>query len=435
MVGPTLTSQFGAQIAQVKWVVVLYLLVITCLLLPMGKLSDLWGRRRVYLIGFATFTAGSLLCGMAPHLLELLGARIIQGLGAAMLMANGPAVITAIFSENERGKALGMLSMVVSAGLVSGPALGGILVSTIGWRSIFLVNIPVGILGFYLCKKQIPSTVPKLKNAPFDYWGAILQFLVLLNFILLVSPAGSLGESGVSITFPRWSLLVSLVGLICAFVLQEKKSASPVIDFSLFRIRAFASGNLAAFFLFVGYATCAVLMPFFLEGILKLAPRDAGVLMTAIPVVIFGVAPLAGRWSDRVGSMGLGIAGALITALALVGLGGAFGGGLRQQVQVHEIVFWLASIGFALGIFQAPNNNAIMSSVPLQKLGVASALLATIRNLGLVTGTGLAVALFTWRQSLGDSFDHAIRFAFLVGGLSCLMALFASAAKGRKFQR
>lgn len=430
---PTLSRDLIYPIEKIRWVVISYLLVITCLLLPFGRLSDQFGRKRVFQTGLLTFIAGSALCGAAANLGALVAFRGVQALGAAMLMANGPAIITSCFSARERGGALGVMAMVVSAGLISGPALGGLLIHWLGWRSIFLVNLPIGLIGIGLVQAYLSQDFrQKSPRVSFDWFGTLLQTLILGLFIILLDPPHFSAMGGVDFPVPRWGLLLALGLLLAAFVRVERSLPAPIFDFSLLKNNTFWTANLASFLLFVSFSSITVLMPFFLQSVLKYPAKHAGLFMSVIPITIFVIAPLSGRLSDRVGSRGLSILGAGIGALGLFTLSGAFGRGIDEGSQDIWIVVGLATIGLATGLFQSPNNSAIMGSVPPLKLGVASAFLATVRNLGLVTGAGLATTLFSWRMSVVREFVQAFHFALFVGGIAALGALFASMGKRPK---
>ena len=429
---PTLTKVLGSDLHKVKWVVIIYLLVITCLLLPFGRLSDQYGRKRIFQMGFGIFTLGSILCGFSPTLAWLLFSRAVQGVGASMLMSNGPAIITAAFPAGERGRALGTLSMVVSAGLVSGPSIGGMLITHLGWRSIFLVNIPIGLMGFFLVQKYVFWDRLVSETVNFDWIGAFLQMVLLISFISLVDPPLISVSGSVPFFIPRWLLGIVIIALGALFVRVETDAKAPLLDLSLLKIRTFWAANLASFLTFVSYSAVTVLTPFFLEEVLHFAPDRAGLYMTAIPLTIFVVAPVSGHLSDRLGSRGLSSVGALIGATGLFLMSGVFGMGLHPEVGSTGIILGLCSIGLATGLFQSPNNNAIMCSIPPEKLGVGSALLATVRNLGLVSGTGLATKLFSWRYQESGNFTFALHSAFFVAGVVALGAMFASLAKKRE---
>lgn len=426
---PTLTKALETDLYRIKWVVIVYLLVITCLLLPFGRIADGYGRKRVFQTGFGVFICGSGLCAIASGLGGLLLARVIQGAGAAMLMSNSPAIITAAFPANERGKALGTLAMVVSLGLVAGPSIGGLLITHFGWESIFLVNLPVGVLGMYFVQKHVARDPVRRETAAFDWAGAFLQMLLLISFMVLMDPPSISVSGGLPFNVSRILMGVLTIVFLALFIKVESDAEAPLLDFSLLRIRTFWTANLASFLTFVAYSSLSVLMPFFLEEVLRYTPDRAGLFMTAIPATIFIVAPVSGRLADRMGSQGLSILGALVGALGMFMMAGAFGLGIHEHVSRAGIILGLASIGLATGLFQSPNNTAIMSAVPNSKLGVASALLATVRNLGLVTGTSLATGLFAWRYRSTGDFVSALHFTFFVAGVTAMGAMAASLAR------
>jgi EmrB/QacA subfamily drug resistance transporter len=430
---PTLTKEFSSDLTAVKWVVVVYLLAISCLILPAGRISDQMGRKKTFVLGFSIFALGSLFCGLAPSIPALIGFRMFQGIGAALLMANGPAVITAAFPPSERGGALGTMSMVVSAGLVSGPSLGGFLISQVGWRSIFLVNIPVAILGLYLAGKNIEDTEGRRPQFKFDWAGAILQAVILLLFLASLDPPHVEWVRTLE-SFPYWRWMLSLIALLLflLFVRVESRSPWPVMDLSLLRIRGFWMPNLAGFLTFISYSAVSVLMPFYLEEEMLFTPSQAGFLMTAIPLTIFVVAPISGRISDRIGNYGLSVAGGVIGAVGLLVIGGFFGTGISGESSSVQVVAALCSVGLATGLFQSPNNSAIMNAVPPDKLGVASALLATFRNLGLVLGTGMSTALFSWRLGAHGNLTSALHFTLMMAAAVAFVAAFVSFARRAK---
>jgi EmrB/QacA subfamily drug resistance transporter len=426
---PTLVKEWSSDLFQVKWVVVTYLLVITCLLLPFGRLSDQLGRKRVFMSGYLIFVCGSVLCGLAPSLVMLVAFRALQGIGASMLMVNGPAIITATFNAAERGAALGTLAMVVSAGLISGPSIGGFLITALGWRSIFMLNIPIGFFGIFLVYKYVRRDFLTRECAPFDWAGAVIQVFLLLSLMVVFDPPHISFSGAPALRVSRWVMgVVALVfGLL--FIKVESDAKAPVFDLSLLKDRTFWSANLAGFLISVAFSSVSVLMPFFLEVVMGFSPSQAGLFMTAIPLTIFVVAPISGRLSDRFGGQQLSFLGALVGAFGLFLMAGVFGKGIYSEIAHSDIVICLCLIGFAMGLFQSPNNNAIMTAVAPNKLGVASAFLATTRNLGLAIGAGLATGLFTWRNEVTGDFVASLHSTHLVSGVIALGAVFASLSK------
>ncbi len=425
---PTLTKELGTDLDRVKWVVVAYLLVITCLMLPFGLLSDQKGRKLIFQTGFLVFILGSALCGLAVNLPLLVLFRMVQAMGAAMLMANGPAIITSSFGAKERGAALGTLAMVVSGGLMMGPSLGGLLISELGWRSIFWINVPIGIIGTVLVEIFIKKSLPSRNRVSFDWTGAFLQTVLLLLFIGIFG-APVKAHTGTVMTLARFMALIALIGLSIVFVRVEAAAKHPLFDLTLFYHRTFWTSILASFLTFVAFSSVTVLMPFFLQDQLHFSTQKAGLFMTAIPMIIFLVAPLSGRLSDRLGSRGLSSTGSGVGMLGLWLMSGVMGTGLSEVSSQWIIVATLGMIGLAIGLFQSPNNSAIMGCVPSSKLGVASALLATVRNLGLVTGTGFSTALFSWKYAQSGDFLVAFRLTLFVAGLIAAAAFFATLGK------
>jgi EmrB/QacA subfamily drug resistance transporter len=426
---PTLTKVFGTDVDRVKWVVIVYVLVITCLLLIFGRLSDQYGRRRIFQWGFVVFTVGSAFCSFSTGLIPLILARALQAVGASMLMANGPALITAAFPASERGTALGTMAMVVSAGLISGPGVGGLLISSFGWRSIFILNLPVGIVGLLLVNRNVARDHGLRNPAPFDWAGAILQTILLLSLIVLFDPL-NVSVSG-SMPFPisRWFMAAVVLAVGTIFVKVESDAKAPLLDLSLLKNRTFWSANVAGFLTFVWLSSVSILMPYFFEDVMHFPTHTSGMFMTAIPLTILVIAPISGRLSDTFGSRGLSFAGALIGALSLLIMSGILGPGIGAQFSSFEIIVLLVTIGLAIGLFQSPNNNAIMGSVPSSKLGVASALLATIRNLGLAIGTSLSMGLFSWRMKETGDFVHSLHFTHFIAAIIAVCAMLAALIK------
>ena len=257
----------------------------------------------------------------------------------------------------------------------------------------------------------------------------------MLSFIIMFDPPNVSVSGSLPFVVSRWALAAITLVFGVLFIKVEREAKAPLFDMTLLKSRTFWTANLASFLMFVASSSISVLMPFFLEEVLKYPPHTAGFYMTVIPVSILIVAPIAGRLSDRFGSQELSFLGALIGAIGLFGMAGAFGAGLSDHVSSSGLAAGLASIGVATGLFQSPNNNAIMGAVPINKLGVASALLATVRNLGLVTGTGLATTLFSWRMSVTEDFVSSLHLTYLVGGFIAVLAMIAALGKTRGPQR
>jgi EmrB/QacA subfamily drug resistance transporter len=422
---PVLEKELHCELSQIKWVVLIYLLAITCTLLPVGRVADISNRRNIFRLGFIVFSIGSLLCGFAFTVNFLVFSRLIQGLGAAMLMANGPALITSHFKIHERARALGTLSMVVSLGLVMGPLLGGWIVSHLGWRLIFLINIPIGLAAFFISTKIRTVFTPE-RGKPFDWLGSILQSLIILCVLFLIDPPILSTTNEWTFILPRWFMGGILLVLFIVFKEIESMIEAPLLDLDLFKIKTFIAGNFSGFFVLMALSGVNLLFPFYLEQNYHLLSKDIGWLMTLIPVSILFSAPIGGwiadHYNQKYGSKWLSMFASFVFFISLFILVHSIKAQNTFQNFEYKMIFSLILIGSAIGLFQAPNNAAVMSSVPLEKLGVASAFLAMFRNLALVTGTGIATKTYLWKLTESQQPSLAIGFSL---SLAAIMTLFA----------
>lgn len=423
---PSITSSLRTTLPVAEWVVAIYLLVITGLLLTFGRLADLIGRKPIYVTGIVVFTLGSAFCGFSPSVHWLIASRAIQAVGAAMIMANGPAIITDAFPVNERGKALGMIGTVVATGLTAGPAIGGFLVGAAGWPIIFFVNLPIGALGVVVAQ-TILRRGPRRWERHFDIPGALLLLISMSSLTLALSQGPLRGWDG----FIQALLGVAVVGGIL-FILRERMAPHPTVDLTLFRNRLFAFANASAFINFIATFSVAFLMPFYLSRVLRLSPGQMGLILTSVPITVAVIAPISGSLSDRLGSRTLSSVGLLITSTGLFMLS-RMGGSTSTPYLIGS----LAMVGLGSGAFQSPNSSAIMGSVPQGMLGVAAGMLATMRNLGMVTGVAIMGAVYTGRlmgyqARLGahQASVEAFQDAFLVAAIICAVGVIFSAVRG-----
>lgn len=433
---PTIRNHFDASLATVEWVVMAYLLMTSSLLLAYGRLGDIYGHKRIYLTGFSIFTIGSFLCGIAPTVLWLIIFRGVQAVGAGMLMAMGPAIVTEITPPQERGKYLGIIAISVSVALSVGPILGGLLTAKFGWPSIFYINIPIGVLVVALGKRILPDSVQKQRQS-FDLVGAVTVFIGLMLVLAAVSFSESLGWANL------WVIGGLLVGMLvlAAFLLIERRLEHPMLDLTMFKNRLFSMANLSALFNYMGMFSVVFIMPFYLQQFRGMTPSQAGLLMIPMPLTTMLVAPLSGSLSDRVdtryiSALGLGI---LAVGLAMLST-------LHMESTHLSIIIAMMIIGLGSGMFQTPNNSAIMGSVSPNRRGVASSLLATMRNLGMVLGVAVSGAVFTHRlayltarlQSAGieaaqvkvQAFTGAVQLTFWVAASIVVVAIITSLVRG-----
>ncbi len=381
---PTLARELRAPFAAVQWVVLGYLLTLVTLMMVAGRLADLHGRKPLYAAGFVIFTFGSLLCGLSPHVVWLVAARVVQGVGASLLMALGAAVVTDVFPPQERGKAMGLIGLMVSVGLVSGPTLGGLILGLFSWHAIFFVNLPLGVVGTLVVLKAVPAQAQHSRQG-FDLRGATLLLVALLAFLLAITlgPRASF-LSPLIVTL----LAAALLGFV-AFVRVELSVKDPLVDLRLFRSAPFATNLVTGILVFVASAGLVFLLPFFLQSMQGRSPRETGLLLAMSPVMMGLTAPASGWLSDRVGTRPLTILGLGILVLAYV-----FVGTLEISTDTVGYIARAALIGLGMGIFQSPNNSAIMGAVPRERLGVASGLMSLSRTLGQTTGVALIGALW-----------------------------------------
>ena len=383
---PTIVRSLNTDLTAVAWVVMAYLIVITGCLLLMGRLSDLFGQRQIYLLGFLTFTIGSAFCGFSPTIYFLIGSRMLQGLGASALMANGSAILTTAYPEEDRGKALGILGSVISVGFLTGPILGGFLVEHLGWRSIFFINLPIGAIGIYLSSKVLDKDGSPDK-ARLDLLGALPIFLFLASLLLFLNRMAQ----GSGPLLWVWVFLILLcLGL---FILVELRSRSPLVDLKLFRRRLFISSLGASFLSFWMGAAHTFVMPFFLQDILEFSPAKAGMFIFPVGLTVMAMAPLGGRFSDRVGVRIPATIGLTLSALTVFSFTLVIPGANDLDILWRQVV-----LGIGISFFNPANNSAIIGSLPHEKVGLASSFLALSRNLGMVMGVAFAemVITFNW---------------------------------------
>jgi len=382
---PTLVRELKTTFAAVQWVVLSYVLIITSLMLGVARLGDMYGKKLLYAGGVAVFTTGSLLCGLSDSIGWLIGARAFQGLGGVLMQSLGMAIITQLFPAEERGRALGVVGGIVSVGLALGPALGGMIIGAWGWRWIFWVNVPLGALAWVLVARFVPSAEPSDRGARFDWAGALLLCAALTSYALGMTLGQRLGFSRPLVL---WLLAAAAAG-VAAFIIVQGRVAAPTMNLSLFRDRLFGMNLSMGFLVFITLGTTVVL-PFFMDLVMGLSTVEMGFLMMVLPIAMGVVSIWAGWLTDRHGPRVISILGLIVMAL-----GCAVMTTIHRDVSVWGLALRLLPIGLGMGLFQSPNNTAIMSSAPPQHLGVASGLLALSRTLGNSTGVPLAGALFT----------------------------------------
>lgn len=382
---PHLGREFQISIESSRWVVQAFLLAVGVLLLVVGRLSDSVGHRQIYIIGFTMVGSTALGCALAPSFAWLTAFRLLQGVGGAMVMASSPALLTTSFAAIQRGRVLGVQATATYVGLTIGPPLGGFIVAWMGWRGIFYLMVPISGLIIALGLWALPKTSPQAMRSRFDWPGTVtLTFGLPLVFIALSE--GSLWGGN------DWRLWLCVVGGLAAlstFVWVEQKHPRPLLDLSLFRSGVFVGAVLSAVANYVSLFIVLLLLPFFLEESLNLSAVQTGIVLSVQTAIMALVASPSGWLSDRIGSRGLAMTGLLILSLGLLGLSFSVNGCTGLVVAM-----WLSVMGLGTGIFISPNSSALMGSAPRQQQGVAGAVLAEARILGMLIGVSVGSAMF-----------------------------------------
>jgi EmrB/QacA subfamily drug resistance transporter len=390
LVLPELEVEFQARVSEVSWVAVAYLLAVAALLPIFGRLADLMGRKPLYTAGFLIFVFGSALCGLAPTLGILIAARVVQGIGAALVQANSVAIIVAAVGRVHRGRAIGIQAAAQAVGLSAGPALGGLVISSLGWRWVFFLNLPVGLAGSVLAWLLLPQTERVGQAGRFDWQGALVLAPALTCLMVALNEGAGWGFTSPALL---GCLLVAAV-LLGVFIRREMRTKGALLDLELFRNPVFAAGNIAGMLSYGILFGIFFLLPFVLERVYRFGALGAGLYLAIIPVLLGGAAPVSGWLSDRLGARWLTVGGMLIVVVGLVLLRLAIAG------EVEDL--WLVGLSMAIfglgqGLFIAPNNSAIMASASPAQTGEAGGLLNLMRSLGMSAGIALAAAVLSWQ--------------------------------------
>ncbi|MEW5901147.1 MAG: MFS transporter [Acidobacteriota bacterium] len=423
---PSIGREFRADAITLGWVATSYILAAAVFLVPFGRLADLYGRKKIFLSGVSLYTLASLLCALSSSVAGLIGFRILQGVGAALIFGTGVAILTSVFPPGERGKALGINTAATYLGLSLGPVLGGWLTQNLGWRSIFYVNLLLGLLIVVLVLSKLRREWAEAAGEKFDLPGALLYGVALVGVILGFSRLPqSLGIL----------LLLAGLALAAAFVFWEQRTAFPVLNIGLFRgNRVFAFSNLAALINYSATFSTGFFLSLYLQYLKGMSPQAAGLILIAQPAVMAVFSPLAGRASDRVEPRYVASIG-----MAFSGVGLFLLGFLRADTSLGFIVSSLAVLGFGFALFSSPNTNAVMCSVERKCYGVAAATLGTMRLVGQMFSMGMAMmifAVFIGRVEVTPanqaSFLQAIKTGFVVFAALCLAGVLPSLARGNR---
>ena len=386
---PVMQKALGAGLDQIQWVSSVYLLTMCAFLLVFGRLGDLYGKVRYFEVGVVIFSVGSLMCGMSTTLPALVVSRAIQGIGGASAMANNMGIITEAFPARERGRALGLLASFVALGMMCGPVLGGFIVSMLPWEYIFLINVPVGLLSLVIGHFTLPRSMHDHKPGKMDVVGSVMlvpgMLLTFLSVTMLQSNAGLLVVGA----------LVTGLALLVLFVFHERKCPEPLIEFALFRDRAFMVNLVCLFISFIAIGVYELMTPFYLQDARGFDPGLSGLIFCIIPLVNAVTGPISGAISDRIGCNPLTCLGLAVFAFGLFLIGT-----LGMEEGIPQILLFLGLASLGTSIFQAPNNSLIMGSVSTELLGFAGSVSALARYLGMAIGISGSTSLLYGQMSV-----------------------------------
>lgn len=422
---PSIGREFAMDAVLLSWVATSYLLAAAMFLVPFGRIADIHGRKRVFTYGILIYTVSSLLSAISTSAVILICFRILQGIGGAMIFGTAVAVITSVFPAGERGKALGINVATVYSGLSLGPFLGGFLTQHLGWRNIFLVNVPLGGLIMAFIFWKLKGEWVGAKGEKFDFTGSIIYSLTLIaimyGFSLLPAMSGA------------WLILMGVLGIL-AFIRWETKVESPVLDMNLFRNNTvFAFSNLAVLISYSATFAVSFLLSLYLQYTKGLSPQNAGLILVSQPLVQAIFSPFAGRLSDRIEPRVVASMGMILTAVGL-----SLFTFLNEKTTLEFIVGSLILIGFGFALFSSPNTNAVMSSVKKRFYGVASGTRGTMRLTGQMLSMGIAMlifAIYIGRVQITPEhytlFLRSAKAAFIIFASLCFGGIFASLARGK----
>lgn len=426
---PFVARSFGVDLATIQWVVLAYLIVSSGLLLAFGRLGDMIGQRRLFLTGFAIFICGSLFSSIAPDLGWLIATRVVQSVGGGMITSSSSPLITKTLPQSHRGRGLSAQIVMVYFGLSAGPGMGGILADTLGWRWVFLVNVPLGVLAAAVTWATVPKDETAAAKQPFD-WAGALTFMVALTSLFFL-----MGSDRRWQRFPSGHSILPIIFVFAtaAFVALELRRLEPMLDLRLFKSRYFSAGTASAMINYIGYSTLAFLVPFYLVDGIGYGATSAGVLIMAMPVAMMIVAPVSGWLSDKVGpripaSLGMALLSGGIYLISRLGVAPSESG----------IVWRLAVAGMGLGLFSSANSSAIMGEVPIDRQGVANGVVSTARQLGMMLGVAAATAIFKATypsySALGSARAtmSAVEDALLVVSAIIVLGVLTSLVRGKE---
>lgn len=419
---PVMSEKLSVSMASIEWVVTSYLIIIVGTILIFGRLADIKGKTTIFKLGIIIFTIGSLSCGLSNSLIMLVFSRVLQAIGAAGTMSTSQGIITHVFPSNERGRALGLNGTFVALGSMIGPPVGGIIVSILSWQYIFLINVPIGILAFIFAMRTLPKSETNL-NEKLDIKGGVLFGLTMVLLFGALTLGKEIGYDNKAIII---SFIIAIV-LFILFIIVERKMDEPLLKLEIFNNSLFSLSVFCAFISFVAISCSNIVLPFYLQYVMKLSPSFTGILMMVSPIILSIVAPMSGYISDKIGSEVLTFLGLIGTSLGLFLIST-----LNQYSHLGALIAFIAIMTLGNGMFQSPNNSLVMSTVDKSNLGIAGSINALVRNLGMVFGISLSTTLLYNRMSskIGyhvtgyvsgrdDVFVYGMQYVYIAAAIIC----------------
>lgn len=381
---PTITQYFNVDVSISQWTITAYLLTMTALLLVFGKISEYTGKTKLFIIGFAIFTISSLACGLSQSMTELILFRIAQGFGAAMVFSISGAIIYEAFPVSERGRAMGFLGSTVAIGSIAGPVLGGLLVDSLGWQYIFLINVPIGIILIALAFKYLKLQEYKIDKFRMDWSGSALLLVAMSSLMLFLGMLADSAEFG----YLQGALAIICILASISFVYREMHFEHPILDVSIFYDRKFTLPSLSMILFFIANFMLSIAGPFYFEGVMGYDPAQVGIIFLVVPIIMVFGSPFFGWLYDKYHSGYFAAIGMGIVTVSYILLGFLT---LKANLVLILIAFALSGIGGSM--YQSPNNTEMMSAVPRKKLATASSVTSTMRNLGMSLGVSFTTIL------------------------------------------
>lgn len=427
---PVMAKGLAVPLSSIEWVVASYIMVICSTLLFFGRLGDIFGKSRIFSIGTLLFTIGTLLCGLCQSFIPLIACRFIQGIGASAYMANNNGIVTQLYPEEERGKALGVLAAAVALGTMVGAPLGGLIVSVLSWNFIFYVKVPIGIVIFVLGLKYLPKD-KKSSGQQIDKAGSLLQFIgTMLLFGALIGAQ----KAGFSSPYILGALLLAFV-ILAAFITREKGRRQPLLELGLFKNQLFSISLICALISFICVQAYTFVFPFYFQDTLKLSPSSAGLLMMISPIIITVLSAFCGALSDKIGSEVLTLIGLIVMTVSFLLMSLL---GIHSPAVISAVFLGIMAIGQSL--FQPANNSLIMSACPRDKLGIGGSVNSLVRNFGQYLGIVLSTTLLytfmsgkigytvtDYVKGRDDVFVFGMKYVYMILMALCLLGALLTA--------